>query len=852
MEIKVFERKIEEAQARLGDWLKRSLEVPPTLEELCQLTEEIVVALEELQVALEEIYVQQATIQAANQELQAERQRYRELFDYAPDGYLITDHWGTIQEANLTASEMLNRRLEHLIGKPMSVFIPQLERRSFYDLLQNLRQEESIKCVEIGIQPSSDRASLTAAISIASVRDEQNQLIGFRWLLRDVTQLREAQAESQRQQERSRLLAEVALKIRQSWQLEEIWQTAVTESQKLLKADEVIIVQLASDNSGTVVAEASSAEKSDLLSQNLACNFLLTESKRQDLFGISQIIPKYYFKFTPIKQLKKGLHQSELTNLIAPVFVRQKLWGFLAFHRCETAYQWEDFEMDICQQLADHIGIAVTQAQFICNMEELVDQQTKELRTSNQLLQQEIIKRRQMEQQLAHDALHDALTGLPNRALLRERIEFTIQHAKRNRDYLFALLFIDLDRFKTINDSLGHLMGDRLLIAVAQFFQESLRDNDLVVRLGGDEFVILLDGIHGLQDATQIAARILERFASPFEIEDRAIFTSASIGIVLSSSNYDNGADILRDADIAMYRAKEKGKACYEVFDRAMYLETLKVVETENDLRQALQWGELFLKYQPIISLSSGELVGLEALIRWRHPQRGLILPSEFIPIAEDTGLIVPIGEWLLAEACRQIKVWQQKFASVPQIENLKIGINVTSQQFQQPQFIEKLDEILLATGLDASCLRLEITESVLVESGATIQNTLAEIKKRKIKLSIDDFGTGYSCLSYLSRFPIDNLKIDRSFVERMNVDGENFEIVRTIITLATTLAMETIAEGVETTEQLTQLENLGCQCGQGYLFAEPLDAQEIESLLVNMSDQAKLLVMPQENKFIA
>ncbi len=277
-----------------------------------------------------------------------------------------------------------------------------------------------------------------------------------------------------------------------------------------------------------------------------------------------------------------------------------------------------------------------------------------------------------------------------------ERIEFTIQHAKRHPDYLCALLFIDLDRFKIINDSLGHVMGDRLLIAVAKLLQESLRDNDLVARLGGDEFVILLDGIHELQDATQIAARIQELLASPFDIEAQAIFTSASIGIVLSSTNYDNSEDLLRDADIAMYRAKEKGKACYEVFDRDMYLETLKFVELENNLRLALERGELFLQYQPIISLSSRKLVGFEALIRWRHPQRGLILPSEFIPIAEDTGLIVPIGEWLLTEACRQLKIWQQKFASIAQIETLKISINVASQQFQQPQFIQKLDEVLL------------------------------------------------------------------------------------------------------------------------------------------------------------
>lgn len=467
-------------------------------------------------------------------------------------------------------------------------------------------------------------------------------------------------------------------------------------------------------------------------------------------------------------------------------------------------------------------------------LEEQVKKRTIELENANQQLRQEIIQRRQIEQQLVNDALHDRLTGLPNRTLLMERIKFAIQHAKRQPKYLFALLFLDLDRFKTVNDSLGHLLGDRLIIAVAKLLQESVRDNDLVARLGGDEFVILLDGIHKLQDATQIAARILERLASPLYIEEQTIFTSASIGIVLSSTNYDNGDDILRDADIAMYRAKERGKACYEVFDQAMYWETLKFAELENNLRHALQRAELFLQYQPIISLSSRELVGFEALIRWRHPQNGSILPSEFIPIAEDTGLIVPIGEWLLAEACQQLKIWQQQFASVPQIETLKISINVASQHLQQSQFIQKLDEILFMTGLNGGCLRLEITESVLVESCGTIQNILAQIKNRNIKLSIDDFGTGYSSLSYLNSFPIDNLKIDRSFIERMNFEAEQFEIVGTIISLAKTLGMDTIAEGIETTEQLTQLKNLGCQFGQGYLFAEPLDVQEIESRLVS------------------
>ncbi len=500
----------------------------------------------------------------------------------------------------------------------------------------------------------------------------------------------------------------------------------------------------------------------------------------------------------------------------------------------------EVLQRQVCQLEIEKSELLQSRAR---GLEEQVKKYIFELEKANQQLQQEIIKRqqeiikrRQIEQQLVHDALHDRLTGLANRTLLTERIEFTIQHAKRHPDYLFALLFIDLDRFKIVNDSLGHLIGDRLLIAVAKLLQESLRDNDMVARLGGDEFVILLDGIHKLQDVTQIAARIQDQLATPFDFQGQAIYTTASIGIVLSSTDYDNSEDLLRDADIAMYRAKDKGKACYEVFDQDMYLETLKLVELEQNLRLALERGEFVLQYQPIVSLSSRKLVGFEALIRWQHPHRGLISPKEFIPIAEDTGLIVPLGEWLLSEACRQLKIWQQKFAFLPQIETLKISVNVACQQFQLPQFILKLDEALRATGLNGSCLRLEITESVLVESGENIQNILAQIKNRNIKLSIDDFGTGYSCLSYLSSFPIDNLKIDRSFIEGLNVDPEKFEIVRTIITLAKTLGMDTISEGIETAEQLTLLKNLGCQFGQGYLFAKPLDAQDIESILVNQS----------------
>ena len=470
-------------------------------------------------------------------------------------------------------------------------------------------------------------------------------------------------------------------------------------------------------------------------------------------------------------------------------------------------------------------------------LEQKIDHRTAQLKISNQKLiianqelQQQIVVRQKAEQQLIKDALYDGLTQLPNRNLLMDRIERSLEQIKRNPDYLFAVLFLDLDRFKSINDSQGHLVGDKLLIAVAEILSQELREVDTLARLGGDEFVILLDNIHHLTDAIEVSDRLNRRLRSPFTLERQTVFTSASIGIALSSTGYSDSSQILRDADIAMYRAKEKGKACYEVFDRQMYLETLKTIELESNLRLALEQNQFSLYYQPIISLANGTLTGFESLIRWQHPEKSFISPVDFIPIAEDTGLIVQIGDWVLKTACQQLRTWQQQFTAIPNVNSLKISINVASQQLQEPNFIEKLDKILAETGLNPNCLRLEITERALVDSEHNTNHTLTEIKRRGIKLSIDDFGTGYSSLSYLRRLPIDNLKIDRSFVENINSNTESLEIVKTIITLAQTLKMDAIAEGIETREQRDRLKALGCEYAQGYLFSKPLSVENVES----------------------
>ncbi len=442
----------------------------------------------------------------------------------------------------------------------------------------------------------------------------------------------------------------------------------------------------------------------------------------------------------------------------------------------------------------------------------------------------DITERKRVEEQLFHDALHDALTGLPNRTLFMDRVEIALCHAKRRSDYSFAVLFIDLDRFKIINDSLGHLVGDKLLIAIANLLKGCVRDADSVARLGGDEFTILLDDIKDISDATAIADRIQTKMRSSFKLDEHSVYTSASIGIALNfAAKYSSGRDLLRDADIAMYRAKENGKARFEVFEHKMYARTLKLSKMENDLRQAIKRQEFLLYYQPIVSLATGDLTGVEALLRWHHPEQGLVSPMEFIPLAEDTGLILPIGEWVLRESCRQMRNWQLQF---PIPENFKIGVNIASKQLKCDNFIEIIDQILAETGLDGNCLRMEITESMLMDGTAEAISRLEKIRERKIHLSIDDFGKGYSSLSYLHRFPINTLKIDRSFVSFTSSDTEKIEITSTIIILAHSLGMDAIAEGIETVEQCDRLKTLGCELGQGYLFDKPLERQAVEKLL--------------------
>lgn len=448
----------------------------------------------------------------------------------------------------------------------------------------------------------------------------------------------------------------------------------------------------------------------------------------------------------------------------------------------------------------------------------------------------DITERKLAELQLAHAALHDALTGLPNRTLFTEKVEVALANAKQYPDSLFAILFIDLDRFKIVNDSLGHVVGDQLLMAIAQRLQYCVGDN-IVARLGGDEFTVLLENMTDVYDAIEIAERILAKLSVPFQLKGHQFVSSASIGIVLGSAAYENGTDLLRDADTAMYHAKKNGKAQYSIFQPDMYAQTLNLLHLESALQKALDHQELFLHYQPIVALDTSTIVGFEALIRWNHPERGLISPDEFIPVAEDSGLILIIGEWVLQEACRQLKEWHVRF---PDHAGLTMSVNLTGKQLKEHHFLATVDRILAETELQGQFLNLELTENMLIEDTETTIYTLNQLRERQIHLSIDDFGKGYSSLSYLHRLPVSTLKIDRLFMHQLDADPEDFDIVRGIVILAHSLGLNIIAEGIETAQQLSQLQTVNCEFGQGFYFAPPLDYQVVEAMLANVQSELK------------
>lgn len=461
------------------------------------------------------------------------------------------------------------------------------------------------------------------------------------------------------------------------------------------------------------------------------------------------------------------------------------------------------------------------------------------------IVNRDITDRKRAEELLAHSAFHDGLTNLANRTLFLDRLGRALATSRRHSDFRFAVLFIDIDGFKIFNDSLGHNAGDALLVQISERLTLCLRRADTVsrprqrddeaeigdstlARPGGDEFVVLAEDLRDPSDAVRVAERIQRKLALPFSVEDHEIVVTASIGIAFNSDTKAEAPDLLRDAEIAMYRAKHTGKARCEVFDNAMHAGALKRLQLETDMRRAVDNGEFKVYYQPIISLQNDAIVGFEALTRWHSP-KGLVMPNDFIPVADETGIILAINRQLLPEACRQLLSWQKLFPSHPP---LSLSVNVSPKQFAQPDLASQIGELLRESGMDPHFVDLEITETIAMADAERSGGVLAQLKSLGVGLDIDDFGTGYSSLSRLQRFPVDTLKIDRAFVSRMDSDPETHEIVRIIITLAHNLGLKVVAEGVETQAQLDLLKKLGCERAQGYLFSKPVDDETILKLL--------------------
>ena len=466
------------------------------------------------------------------------------------------------------------------------------------------------------------------------------------------------------------------------------------------------------------------------------------------------------------------------------------------------------------------------------------------------IVNRDITERKHAEEMLAHSAFHDGLTDLPNRSLFADRLQRALMRARRHSDYKFAVLFVDVDEFRVVNDSLGHQAGDELLVQIANRLTVGVRDSDTVARsvmvdspasedglarLGGDEFALLLEDVFNPIAAIRVAQRIQEKLSLPFEVGGQQIVITASIGVASSSSSYLGAEDLLRDAELAMYRAKQTGKARCEVFDPAMHSTAVRRLKLETDLRKGLEQGELLVYYQPIVSLRSGRITGFEALSRWQRAE-GMVSPADFIPVADETGLILPINRALLLEACQQLREWQLQLGCDPP---LTMSVNITPRQFANPQLVSEIGAILQQAGVQPNTINLEIMETIAMGEADRALSVLSELKALGVLLSIDDFGVGYSSLSRLPRFPIDALKIDRVFIANMNADPDNREIVRLIIMLAHSLGLNVVAEGTETEEQIKELKRLGCEMAQGYLYSPPVDSKAALGLLLHSYEEA-------------
>ncbi len=786
--------------------------------------------------------------------LRESEKRLSKIIATISDGLLVVDYQGNVCFANEAAQKIFGRSQEQLLHHPFGLPIVNDE------------------ITEISIQPSQNKIIITEMRVADLIWEGQN---AYLISLRDITQSYQATEEIAKSEQKYRTIVETTT--------EGIW--VIDRDKKTTFVNQQMAQML-----GCTVEEMMGRRLSEFLYENPAEHLIDKPSqqkreihdvklRRQDgtaLWVIISTNPLFDFEgnytgtlkvvtnITQRKEIEQALSKSEkrlegILNSIEDVVwsASYETWNIEYLNpSAQIVYGWPldklfsdpylwlkivhphdkelvEYNLELLQQKSQidfnyRIVRSDGQVRWLYSRSRVIyDGQGNPVRIDG--INSDITEQKKAEAQLNYNATHDSLTQLPNRLLLMDRLDHALEKMKRNQAFSFAVLFLDLDEFKVVNDSLGHTIGDELLKEIAYRLQECLYADDTLARLGGDEFAILLEDIEHIEDAIKIAERVHQNLIRPFTLKNQEVFINTSIGIALSNAEYEDAADLLRDADTAMFRAKASGKACYAIFDQRMHARAVNRLQWETDLRRAIERQEFQVYYQPIISLETLQLSGFEALIRWQHPQQGLVSPGRFIPIAEETGLIIPMGQWILQEAAQQLKQWQLQFSNY---QSLTINVNLSSKQLRDRKLLQTIDEILDKTKLNGSCLKVEITESILMENIALATEILLGLKERDVGICLDDFGTGYSSLSYLHRFPVNTLKIDRSFIIQMRPNNENTEIIRAIVSLAHILGIEIVAEGVETDLQLAQLKWLGCEKGQGYFFAKPLSKKDAGSLL--------------------
>jgi diguanylate cyclase (GGDEF)-like protein len=711
---------------------------------------------------------------------------------------------------NVFSAVLADYRLPGLQAPAIFQLVNELQPTTPFILVTgSLGEEAAVECIKTGMTDYvlKDRlyrlpTVLNRALAEAKLKQQQQAAI----------------AQIEQQAWRESVANRIIQAIRETLILEEVLQTTVDQIQTALKVDRCLVVQPTLDQHMQVQYVSVSDPEIPNFQESI-CELC---QHHEDILKNGQQIILNRSDQAISSSVKTFLDQYEIQSaLITPLNYQREYFGVLALHQVRQHRTWTTSEVTVVRTVAEQCAIAIYQANLY------------------KKAQHELKQRCRVEEQLRHDAFHDSLTGLPNRALFLDRLNHAIQIAHRDRNETtrqqlgrFAVLFLDLDGFRIVNDSLGHDAGDFLLQVVATRLHQCLPTGDTLARISGDEFAILLEDIESLDDIIDVVERIQKILKQSITLEAQEIFVSSCIGIVIDAPNYNDAAQILRDADTAMYQAKEKGRGSYQVFNWSMHTEVKRRLQVENQLRRAIKRHELHLVYQPIIHLATRQFRGFEALVRWHDPERGVLSPNEFIPIAEQTGLIVPMDQWVMYHACSQWKVWLERWPE--HLRGCSISVNVSAKQFTQTNLTDRIDEILKTASIDPTFLRIEITESALIENEAISLETLTALKARNIQVAMDDFGTGYSSLSYLLRFPKDVLKIDKSFVSNLEDDLDNQEIIKTIIALGNNLGLDIVAEGIETERQARFLLMHGCLLGQGYWFSQPLTRDDAEVMLAN------------------